>query len=405
MRARRTCRACGSSHLRDIFHLGNFYLSEFRADNKKSRKYPLHLVLCKKCNLLQLKHSVLRKLLFNEGYGYKSGVNKSMRAELDDIAKKAIKLLKSQSGSIVVDIGANDGTFLSFFPKDFVRVWIEPVGKFQKEARFHTDYLINDFFSLEAYRKSIGKRKAQIIAAISCFYDVSDLNVFVSGIAKILDPNGILIIQQNYLPMMLKNNAFDNIVHEHLTYFSLTTLATLLGRHGLEIFDVELRSVNGGSFRTYIARKGKRRVLNSVALLMSQEKKLHLGSEKIYKDFYLKIKKERKRVLNFLKQLVRRGRTVYLYGASTRGNTLLQFYGLDKKLIKKAVERNSEKWGKKIASVGIPIISEGEARKEKPDYMLVLPWFFRDEFIKREKKYLQKGGKFIFPLPKFDVFK
>ena len=303
-----------------------------------------------------------------------------------------------------MDIGANDGTLLSFYSKDYLRVGIEPIKKFAKECQKHADIVINDFFNYKSYAQKLDNKKAHIITAISCFYDIDNPNQFLSDVRRILDKNGVFVIQQNYLAGMLKQNAFDNIVHEHLEYYSLLSLENLLDKHDLEIFDVELSDINGGSFRTFIAHKGKMKINKSVYRLREHEKKLKLNKSKIYEDFALRVKKTRENLYNLLVKLKKKWKSIYLYGASTRGNTLLQFCNLDNKLISAAVERNSEKWGKTIASVGIPIISESQARKEKPDYMLVLPWFFKEEFLRREKRYLKNGGHFIFPLPEVKVF-
>jgi hypothetical protein len=228
-------------------------------------------------------------------------------------------------------------------------------------------------------------------------------NVFIEDVKKIMKEDGILIIQQNYLVKMLRQNAFDNIVHEHLEYYSLLSLTNLLAKHNFEVFDIEERELNGGSFRTYIAIKGKRKISRAVAKMARYEKRLKLNNKKIYLEFAKRIKNNKQKLLNFIKNKKKKGKLIYLYGASTRGNTLLQYFELDNKLIEKAVERNPEKWGKIIASVGIPIVSEEQARKETPDYMLVLPWFFRKEFLKRESSYLKRGGHFIFPLPRLEI--
>jgi hypothetical protein len=228
-------------------------------------------------------------------------------------------------------------------------------------------------------------------------------NAFVSDVKKILNRKGVFVIQQNYLVKMLTQNAFDNIVHEHLEYYSLIALSNLLEKHGLEVFDVEKRQLNGGSFRTFIGFKGVRHASLSVYEQLELEKLIAMNRRKIYVDFAKRIKKVRKEVTEFIKKEKKKGKKIYVYGASTRGNTLLQFFGLDNQLIEKAVERNPEKWGTKIASVQIPIISETQARAEKPDYMLVLPWFFREEFLRREKDYLKSGGHFIFPLPQLEI--
>lgn len=398
------CRSCSSKKLTDIISLGKIHLSDFVKGNIKPPKYPLSLIMCRNCSLLQLKHTTPQSELYNEHYGYKSGINQTMQNELKEIVEKSMmKHPNAVNKLTVVDIGANDGTLLKFYPNRYERIGVEPVKKNAEEAKQFADTIINDFFNFSAFEKRAGTKKADIVTIISCFYDIQEPNEFVADVKKIMDEDGICVIQQNYLVKMLTQNAFDNIVHEHLEYYSLLSLQNLLKRHGLEVFDLELRELNGGSFRTYICFEGKRTISNAVLEQMELEKLISLHRKKIYTDFAGRIRTTKKDVYEFIKSEVKKGKKVYVYGASTRGNTLLQYFDLDNKLIEKAVERNPEKWGKKIASVGIPIISEDQARKERPDYMLVLPWFFRDEFIEREKGYLRSGGKFIFPLPYLNV--
>lgn len=398
------CRVCSSLKLNNVLYLGSQYLSDFSASNNKPPKYPLHIVICNNCSLLQLKHNVPQSSLYTERYGYKSGINSTMRKELKEIAGKALgKLRKNAKNIVAVDIGANDGTLLSFYPKRIFKIGIEPIKKFAKECRLKADVVINDFFNYRSYFKELGARNADIITAISCFYDMEEPNVFLSDIKKILKGEGIVIIQQNYLVGMLKQNAFDNIVHEHLEYYSLLSLENLLRRHDLEVFDVEEDEINGGSFRTYLARKGLRRITSSVIKMRQEEKVLNLNNKKNYTEFVKRVKNNKNKLHKLILDLTKKRKKIFIYGASTRGNTLLQYFGLNNHLIKAAVERNPEKWGKRIASVGIPIISEEQARIEKPDYMLVLPWFFKKEFLQREKEYLKSGGHFIFPLPKLEV--
>jgi NDP-4-keto-2,6-dideoxyhexose 3-C-methyltransferase len=398
------CRSCSSKNLADIISFGNLYLSDFVKDNSRPAKYPLSLMMCRNCSLLQLKHTAPQSVLYTEHYGYKSGINQTMQNELKEIVEKTLSKVKNSTKKLtVVDIGANDGTLLKYYPQIHERIGIEPVKKNAKECKQHADIVINDFFHYSAFEKAVGQKKADIVTAISCFYDMEEPNEFVADVKKILKDDGIFVIQQNYLVKMLTQNAFDNIVHEHLEYYSLLSLQNLLKRHGMEVFDLELRELNGGSFRTYICLENKRPISNSVHEQIELEKLISLHRKKIFTDFAKRIRMSRKAVNEFIKAEVKAGKKVYVYGASTRGNTLLQYFNLDHKLISKAVERNPEKWGKKIASVGIPIISEEQARKEKPDYMLVLPWFFKDEFLKREKAYLESGGHFIFPLPQMEI--
>ena len=398
------CRSCNSSEITPILSLGNLALSDFVTDDTKPPSFPLTLVLCKNCFLLQLKHTTPSSLLYTEHYGYRSGINQTMRNELKEIAEQSMdKIDDSGKKIIAVDIGANDGTLLKNYPENVKKVAVEPVKKLAKNCKDFADVVINDFFNYESYEKAMGGKKADIVTAISCFYDMEEPNVFVEDVTKILDKNGIFVIQQNYLVKMLTQNAFDNIVHEHIEYYSLISLQNLLSRHNLEVFDLELRELNGGSFRTYIGYKGMRPISTAVYEQTELEKLIKLDRKKIYSDFSKRIKENKKAVQAFIKEANAAGKKIYLYGASTRGNTLLQYYGITNKQIPYAVERNPEKWGTKIASVGIEIISEEQARIEKPDYMLVLPWFFKTEFLKREKKYLHSGGHFIFPLPQFEV--
>jgi len=401
---KKSCRVCGASNLLTVLNLGELFLSDFRNDKHKPPIYPLILLMCSKCALVQLKHTVPPKILYTNRYGYKSGVNNTMREELKYIVKESLDQYGRKNSSLtVVDIGANDGTLIKNYPKSFTKIAIEPIKKFSDEARRYTNYVINDFFTYKAYNKIAGSKKADIITAISCFYDIDNPNSFTEDVKRILNDDGIFVIQQNYVISMLKENAFDNIVHEHLEYYSLHSLQFLLNLHDLEVFYVEETPINGGSFRTYIARKGKRKIAKNVYKMLEQEKQIGVDKKNVYLEFSKRINQNKKRLLGFIKQQTKLGKKIYVYGASTRGNTLLQYFDLTSKYIIYAVERNKEKWGKYISSLGIPIISEEEARSRNPDYMLVLPWFFKNEFLQREKNYLKNGGHFIFPLPEFEV--
>lgn len=398
------CRSCDSKNLLKIISLGKQYLSDFVTTNKKPKAFPLSIVLCKNCKLLQLDYNAPAKYLYTERYGYKSGINQTMKDELKEIAQEALKKVKKTKNKVIaVDIGTNDGTLLKYYPKKIYRIGVEPIKKLAKEAKKNANLIVNNFFTFEAVSKEKKNLKADIVSAISCFYDMEQPNKFVEDVAKILKPDGVFVIQQNYVVEMLAQNAFDNIVHEHLEYYSLLSLSNLLKRHNLEVFDVELRTLNGGSFRTYISFKGTRRITKAVKKMEIKERRLGLDKKTTYLKFAKRLILNKKKLLKFINKKIKENKTIYLYGASTRGNTLLQFYELGKKHIIFAVERNPEKWGKKIASVGISIISEEQARKNKPDFMLVLPWFFKKEFVKREKAYIKHGGHLIFPLPKLEV--
>lgn len=395
MRTITNCRSCNASQLTDILSLGEQHLSDFN-QGEAVAKFPLDLVLCENCKLVQLRHTTPPELLYTERYGYRSGINNTIKADLKEVVEEAKQFFKSGT---VIDIGANDGTLLSYYGKDYFRVGFEPVKKLALDCINNAEYVVNDYFNAKGYEGT----KASIITAISCFYDLDDPNTYVADLVELLADDGVIIIQQNYVGGMLKQNAFDNIVHEHLEYYSLLSLENLLNRHGLEVFRVTQNSINGGSFRTFICKAGKRKMEDSVVQMRGQEDVMKLDNKWVYQDFADRCHNIKLDVIRFIRQKVSEGKTVYTYGASTRGNTLLQYCGLDSHVITAAVERNPEKWGLVFAGTGIPIISEEQARQEKPDYMLVLPWFFKEEFLVREKEYLKSGGSFIFPLPNMEV--
>lgn len=411
------CRSCNSSDLSKILSLGNHGLSDFvdMSDQRKIPKYPLQLILCQNCNLLQMRHTTPPDQLYTDRYGYRSGINHTTKSNLIEITEQAEKIINLKSGNIVVDIGCNDGTLLaSYRTPGLIHVGFDPVTTFAKYFRrslksngLKKYKLFNRYFDSNPFIKYFGKKRAKIVTAISMFYDLDNPNKFINNIKEILHPEGLLIIQQNYLVGMLEQCAFDNVVHEHLEYYSLESLENLLEKHGLEVFDVALTSINGGSFRTLIKFKNNKMKhlggFKRVEEMRNMEKKLLLGDTKTYLHFAEEVKKTTSSLKNFIKKQSRNGKRIYIYGASTRGNTLIQACGLDFRFINAAAERNQDKWGKKIASTGIPIISEEQARKDQPDYFLVLPWFFKQEFLDREKEYLISGGKMIFPLPKPEI--
>lgn len=399
------CRSCKSNNLESILSLGEMYLSDFLDGDEKPAKYPLDLILCNGCSLLQLGHTTPLSDLYTDRYGYRSGTNQTMRDHLAEIVKKAMGLVSlNWATNIVVDIGCNDGTLLKAYGEyPVTRIGFDPVQKFAKDYKGTRISFVGDYFTKKRYERTYGEWKAKVITAISMFYDLDEPNTFVADLASILDEDGVLIVQQNYLAGMLKQNAVDNIVHEHIEYYSLLPIEMLFERHGLMVFDVELNDLNGGSFRTYVCHKGNRDVSESVLGLRRIEATLKLQDMRVYQEFASRIEAIRDKLYNLIEGIVKEGKTVYLYGASTRGNTLLQYCGLDSKLIKAAAERNPEKWGLNFASVGIPMISEEQARAEKPDYFLILPWHFKKEFLEREAEYMKQGGKLIFPLPEVEV--
>ncbi len=327
-----------------------------------------------------------------------------MRKALSDLVSRTCEIAKPSPSELVLDIGCNDGTLLRSYPiKGLFLVGFEPAENLVQEARNGTNWIFNDFFSAETFKRKFSERKAKIVTSVAMFYDLEDPNSFVDDVSQILARDGVWVVQQNYLATMLEQNGFDNIGHEHLEYYTLGTMKTLLAGHGLEVFDVETNRVNGGSIRTFICHKGLHPIRNSVNSLEKQEDRLALKEQATYEAFADNIKKIRTDVHEFVAREVGSGKTVYVYGASNRGNTILQYCGLDHALIGKAADANSEKWGRKTVGTLIPIVSKDEARRDQPDYFLILPHHFLDEIAKEEKAYLENGGKFIVPLPKFRI--
>jgi len=403
------CRSCGSTNLTNILSLGLQYPSNFIELNSisdKREQIPLELIFCEKkdCGLLQLKHTASRESLYKK-YWFRSGINEKMVEALKDITKSVEKRISLSENDIVLDIGCNDGTLLRSYQSKVRLVGFEPASNLVDEAKEGTELIINNFFSFYEFVQHFPNERIKVITSIAMFYDLEDPNSFVSDIVNCLDQDGIWIIQMAYLIPMLELNAFDNIVHEHLEYWSLKSLKRLLEEHDLEIFDVELNDVYGGSFRIFVKTKknDKINIQNSVDEFLKKEDEFGLEKKETYLNFANRVNSLKNKLNDFIKKEISNGKLIYAYGASTKGNTLLQFYNLNNKLISKAADRDSKKFGKMTVGSNIPVISEEQARDEKPDYFLVLPWHLVDFFKERENEFLNNGGKFIVPLPDFKI--
>ncbi len=412
---RKTSRI-SDGELVELFSLGNLYMSDFVDDNSPSvERVPLTMTLDPKSGLLQLRHTAPFDSMYRN-YWYRSGMNKTMTEELKGIAQKAVSLIKLQKGDVVLDIGSNDGTLLKFYDKALYRVGFDPAENMVQYSRQHANLVIVDYFTAPAYFKYFNNpvKKARIITAIAMFYDLEEPHKFMDDIVAVLGDEGLWIVQMSYMPLMLQQHAFENCCHEHLCYYSLSVLKHLVEQHSLKVVDVELNDINGGSFRVYVRKEGSKDELFATApyrdvakyrvkSLLEYEKTLNLSEPETYKAWFKEICEIKRQIVDFIKAMKNKGATIWGYGASTKGNTLLQWYGLDNTMIDAIAERNPDKWGKYTVGTDIEIKSEGEMRKAKPDYLLVLPWHFISEFIDREKDYLNSGGKFIVPLPQFKI--
>jgi hypothetical protein len=389
-----------------LYSLGTVCISGFVDAHEKERRAPLEMIMCQDCSLVQLRHTAPQELLYSGHYWYKSGVTDTMKAALRDITAQIERIVPLKKGDVVLDIGSNDGTMLRTYTiPGLIKVGVEPATNFAKEGREGVDVFINDFWHIQSYSDQVSQ-KAKVITAIGMFYDMDDPNEFIRDVAAALDPDGMFIAQLMCLKNMLDTNDLGNICHEHLEYYSLKTLQYLYQKNNLEIIDIQYNTVNGGSYRIFARLQGSNvpkqpSAKSRMRRFFAAEK--GFDTKKVHTDFFARIEANKQKTVDFIKGEVAKGKTVWAYGASTKGNTILQFFGLDHTLIAGAADRSPDKWGKMTVGTHIPIYSEDDARKAKPDYFLVLPYSFIKEFYAREKDWLAGGGKFIVPLPEFRV--
>lgn len=390
----RSCRACSGRKLTEFMDLGEQYLSDFRDDDSKPPKYPLVAVFCEDCKLVQLKHTTPQPEMYHDRYGFKSGISESIKNDLNDNVTHAFQYKNDPEAWL--DIGCNDGSLLSFVPSDIYRVGVDPVKFLCEEAEQHADLIVNDYYHLNAV-----DRDFDVITTISCFYDMPDPNRFVEDVTYRLSKKGVWIIQQNYLLTTMELSAVDNFCHEHLEYYTLLSLENLLKKHGLEVNEVLLSDINGGSIRTVVSHKGAFTIDRSVQ--DQREKEQGLDSIQAYKDFAQSIEVELNKLRTLIVDLKSQGKRIAILAASTRGATIWQSAGLDSKQISYAVERNPAKVGRNFSAIGVPIVSEEQFRGDNIEYCIIGPWFFKEELLKREKEYIINGGKCIVPLPKVEI--
>ena len=392
------CRLCYNKKLTQIYNFGNHYVSNFvqKKNIKKGVKAPLNLVYCKNCQLLQLEHSAPQELMYKKFYWYRSGVTNTMKVALKDIFLNIKKMSIMKKGDTILDIGANDGTLLKYFKNEgFTTIGCEPAKNLTKELIQNSKFVINNFWDFKYLNNILKKnklKKPKVITAIGMFYDLEDPSKFISDAAKSLDDNGVFIAQLMCLDSMIKKNDLGNICHEHLEFYSYPSLKYLFEKNGLKIMKIDENEINGGSYRIFCKKNIKKSI--------TYKEKTSLTD---IKRFIKRVKKNKKTCINFLKRSKIDKKKVFIYGASTKGNTLLQYYGINANIIAYASERSPEKWGKYTIGTGLKIISEDYARTLNPDYFFVMPYAFIREFIKREKNWIKGGGKFILPYPNFKI--
>jgi SAM-dependent methyltransferase len=407
---------CGSTSLKKVIDLGPQYLQgSFVKPGKEmpsARKIDCALVRCNPeqdenaCGLLQMQHSVPSEILY-AAYWYRSGTNNTMRNHLKDIVDSVANTIQNIKHPLVLDIGCNDGTLLGYYPKHFIKYGCDPsdVAQEVKEAA-----VVQDIFPSEELFKMLEGKKLDVITSIAMFYDLEDPVSFVKGISRFLAAKGVWVFEMSYMPRMLELDSYDTICHEHLEFYSLAVLEKILSMGGMKIFKISFNEINGGSIRCYATHKDNSRhdskenyqLINEIR---HKEFDLELDTDKPYAAFQQRIEVLKTVLHKLLVDLKNEGKKVHVYGASTKGNTILQWCNIDHTLVEYAAERNPDKYGARTLGTDIPIISEEESRAMNPDYYLVLPWHFKAEFLEREKEALDKGTGFIFPVPRVEIYK
>jgi hypothetical protein len=402
------CRISKSKHLVSVLNLGNQALTGVfpLSASESVTNGPLELVWCAESGLLQLKHSYDAVEMYGNNYGYRSGLNQSMIDHLTGKVAYLERLVSLNAGDVVVDIGSNDATTLKAYSTTGIRrIGIDPTGK--KFAAYYPPEidLVPDFFSAEAYR-SLENKQAKIVTSIAMFYDLESPIEFAQQIESILADDGVWHFEQSYMPSMLRTNSYDTICHEHLEYYSLGVVKSILEKSGLRIVDVVMNAINGGSFAVTAAKATNKSIKTNYAVidwLLGQEDRMGLNTPRPYREFEERVFRHRDDLTRLIRALNADGKKILGYGASTKGNVVLQYCGLTEKDIPAIAEVNQEKFGHVTPGTHIPIISEAEAKAMKPDYFLVLPWHFKDGILRREKEYLANGGRFIFPFPEIEI--
>jgi len=343
--------------------------------------------------------------MYGQNYGYRSSLNRSMVDHLRNKADSIRSQIDLRDGDLVLDIGSNDGTFLSFYPKSLVRVGMDPSAADLRDGYDEGIHCIVDYFSANRFKKDFGSTKARVVTSIAMFYDLDEPQEFVCDVAEILADDGIWHFEQSYLPLMLGVNGYDTICHEHVEYYSLSQIEWMLERAGLEVLDVDTNAVNGGSFavtaqKASNAARPKEARINQLRTL---ERDGELNTLAPYRVFEERVARHRTQLTELIENLTRDDRKILGYGASTKGNVILQYCGLTANEIPCIAEVNSDKFGCFTPGTLIPIVSEEEAHAMNPDFFLAMPWHFRSNLIERESRFLERGGGMIFPLPNLDI--
>ena len=406
--------------MKKLLELGNHYVSDFIKDDSEMegrQKYSLDLYLDEELGAPRLNPTDIAPPSTMWGrYWYRSAINTSMTLELQGIVKEITSRVKLKDNDVWLDIACNDGTLLKAVPDNLKKVGIDPCDDSFYAESSKVATVVQDYFSKDAWIEAgFSGKKAKVITCIAMFYDLDNPHPFVQDMYDVLDDDGVAVLQMSYTPLMINQLAFDNICHEHVYYYDLKSINKLFSQHGFKVVDCSLNDTNGGSFRIYLQKESApvgsfgssplRDVCDyRVETILNYENNvIDISSPIIWNSFKHRLDDLKIDVLEFIEKAKYSGKSVYGYGASTKGNTLLQYFGIDNTHVTAIAERSPYKFGYKTIGSNIPIISEEEMRKAKPDYALVLPWHFISEFQVREKAFLDEGGAFIVPCPIFEI--
>lgn len=407
------CRLCKNKSLIRIANLGEQFLTGVfpRKIDQFVHRGPLELVKCddisnsSACGLVQLRHSYPADLLYDEGYGYRSSLNKSMVSHLSGKVLKILGMVSLEEGDVILDIGSNDGTLLNSYPnRRYKFIGVDPLLQFFQSSYFSDIKLVSKFFSANVYRNSCGSINAKIITAIAMFYDLEDPLGFFEEIHNILHDKGIFVLELSYMPKMLSSGIYDTICHEHVAYYGIKQIQWIAQYVGLDIVDFEFNDVNGGSVSFVLTKmSGSNKKTSRRSVCLENEMRKEMLSFRDYEDFQIQVNSHKDQLCFLINKIKSEGKKLVGCGASTKGNVLLQFCGLTTREVSYMIEINKDKIGSYTPGSLIPIVSEEDVKDDKVDYKIVLPWHFRRHILGCESSFLSKGGRIIFPFPKIEI--
>jgi SAM-dependent methyltransferase len=399
------CRSCGYDGLQLILSLGrtplaNALLTEANLHEPEAT-YPLELAFCPNCALVQITETVPPEILFSN-YFYFSSFSDTFLQHASELSNRLIQERKLGKDSLVIEVASNDGYLLQYYHQRGIPVLgIEPAANVAKVAveKYGVRTLVEFFGEAVARKLREQGQQADVIHANNVLAHVADLNGFVEGIHLLLKDDGVALIEAPYVKDLIDHVEFDTIYHEHLCYYSLTTLERLFQRHGLTTQDVKRIPLHGGSLQITVAQAGQAQPSPAVTALLQEESGWGVDQFAFYEVFGRKVESLKQSLLTMLADLKRDGKRLAAYGASAKGSTLLNYFGIGRDVLDYVVDRSTYKQGHYTPGTHLPIYSPTKLVAEMPDYVLLLTWNFADEIRQQQAEYVQRGGHFILPIP------